>query len=71
MKLNKKLNVAKKDYMTEADKKRVEETLYALTDDEAVYLRRYLKEAKRFSRYRGGKKSALEGYQELSGLINP
>ena len=57
--------------MTEEDKKRVEETLYALTDDEAFYLRRYLQEAKRFSRYRGRKKSALEGYQELSGLINP
>lgn len=57
--------------MTEADKKRVRETLYALTDDEAVYLRKYLEEAKSTSRYRGGRKSALEGYQELSGLINP
>lgn len=57
--------------MTEEDKKRVEETLYALTDDEAIYLREYLQEAKRKSHYRGGRKSALEGYQELSGLINP
>jgi hypothetical protein len=57
--------------MTEKDKKRVEETLYALTDDEAVYLRQYLQEAKRTTRYRGGRKSAYEGYQELSGLINP
>jgi len=38
--------------MTEADKKRVEETLYALTDDEALYLRRYLEKAKREKRER-------------------
>ena len=32
--------------MTEHDKRRVRETLYALTDDEALYLRKYLSEAK-------------------------
>ena len=57
--------------MTEEDKKRVEETLYALTDDEAIYLRKYLEEAKRLSHYRGGRLSAKEGYEKLSGLINP
>jgi len=57
--------------MTEEDKKRVEETLYALTDDEALYLRKYLEKAKRVSQYRGGKLSAKEGYERLSGLINP
>ena len=36
--------------MTEADKKRVRETLYALTDDEAIYLRKYLEESKRRSK---------------------
>jgi hypothetical protein len=56
--------------MTEDDKKRVEDTLYALTDDEALYLRKYLEEAKRVSRYRGGRLSAKDGYEKLSGLIN-
>jgi len=55
--------------MTEADKKRVEETLYAENEEELTYLYEHI-----LSEYRkrGGRRlSALEGYQKLSGLINP
>ena len=38
--------------MTEKDKERVRETLWALTDEEAKYLHKYLQEAKLTTRYR-------------------
>jgi len=64
--------------MTEEDKKRVEETLYAENEEELTYLHEHIlsEYRKRAGSYRGGgsyrgRLSALEGYQKLSGLINP
>ena len=59
--------------MTEKDKKRVEENLYAENEEELTYLYDYIlsEYRKRAGGHRGGRLSALEGYQKLSGLINP
>jgi len=46
--------------MTEKDKERVRETLWALTDNEAKYLHKYLQEAKQTTCYRLGKEPALK-----------
>ena len=59
--------------MTAEDKKRVEETLYAENEEDLTYLydhmlSEYRKEA---GSRRGSRLSAKEGYERLSGLINP
>jgi hypothetical protein len=56
--------------MTEKDKERVRETLWAETDDEAKYLHKYLQEAKRTTRYRFGKEPPLKRRTEGSFIFS-
>jgi hypothetical protein len=65
----KQLNPYQRGRMTEKDKERVRETLWALTDEEAKYLHKYLQEAKLTTRYRFGKEPVLKRWIEGSFIF--